>query len=110
MPIARGVRNSVGFDFHPTSGELYFGDNGRDWLGDDSPSCELNRLEKEGTHFGFPYLHASDVIDPEFGNIAHGFDIKLPILELGAHVAPTCLLYTSPSPRDATLSRMPSSA
>jgi len=93
IPIARGVRNSVGFDFHPTSGELYFGDNGRDWLGDDSPSCELNRLEKEGTHFGFPYLHATDVIDPEFGNIAHGYDIKLPILELGAHVAPTGLAF-----------------
>ena len=93
MPIARGVRNSVGFDFHPISGELYFGDNGRDWLGDDSPSCELNRLEKEGSHFGFPYLHASDVIDPEFGNIAHGYDIKLPILELGAHVAPTGLVF-----------------
>jgi glucose/arabinose dehydrogenase len=93
IPIAKGVRNSVGFDFHPISGELYFGDNGRDWLGDDSPSCELNRLEKEGAHFGFPYLHASDVIDPEFGNIAHGYDIKLPILELGAHVAPTGLIF-----------------
>ena len=93
IPIAKGVRNSVGFDFHPTSGELYFGDNGRDWLGDDSPSCELNRLDKEGSHFGFPYLHASNVIDPEFGNIAHGYDIKLPILELGAHVAPTGLVF-----------------
>lgn len=92
-PIARGVRNSVGFDFHPTSGDLYFGDNGRDWLGDDLPSCELNRLEKEGSHFGFPYLHASDVVDPEFGKITHGYDIKLPILELGAHVAPTGLIF-----------------
>jgi glucose/arabinose dehydrogenase len=92
-PVARGVRNSVGFDFHPISGELYFGDNGRDWLGDDSPSCELNRLEKEGSHFGFPYLHATDVADPEFGNVAHGYDIKLPILELGAHVAPTGLIF-----------------
>jgi len=93
IPVARGVRNSVGFDFHPTSGELYFGDNGRDWLGDDSPSCELNRLKNEGLHFGFPYLHASDVIDPEFGNLAHGYDIQLPILELGAHVAPTGLTF-----------------
>jgi len=93
IPIARGVRNSVGFDFHPASGELYFGDNGRDWLGDDSPSCELNRLEQEGSHFGFPFLHASDVLDPEFGNLAHGYDIKLPILELGAHVAPTGLIF-----------------
>lgn len=92
-PIARGVRNSVGFDFHPNTGELYFGDNGRDWLGDDSPSCELNRLMSEGTHFGFPYLHASNVKDPEFGNINHGFDIQLPILELGPHVAPTGLVF-----------------
>lgn len=91
--IARGVRNSVGFDFHPVTGELYFGDNGRDWLGDDLPSCELNRLVKEGTHFGFPYLHANDVKDPEFGDITHGFDIQLPILELGAHVAPTGLVF-----------------
>jgi len=93
IPVARGVRNSVGFDFHPISDEMYFGDNGRDWLGDDSPSCELNRLEKEGSHFGFPYLHATDVADPEFGNISHGYDIRLPILELGAHVAPTGLIF-----------------
>ncbi len=91
--IARGVRNSVGFDFHPITGELYFGDNGRDWLGDDIPSCELNRLSISGQHFGFPFLHASDVIDPEFGNITHGYDIQLPILELGAHVAPTGLIF-----------------
>jgi glucose/arabinose dehydrogenase len=91
--IARGVRNSVGFDFHPQTGELYFGDNGRDWLGDNLPSCELNRLRKEGSHFGFPFLHDSKTIDPEFGNISHGFDIQLPILELGAHVAPTGLAF-----------------
>ncbi|MEL0239129.1 MAG: PQQ-dependent sugar dehydrogenase, partial [Gammaproteobacteria bacterium] len=93
VPVARGVRNSVGFDFHPDSEELYFGDNGRDWLGDDEPSCELNRLIKDGSHFGFPYLHASNIIDPEFGEIVHGYDINLPIAELGAHVAPTGLTF-----------------
>jgi len=92
-PIAKGVRNSVGFDFHPDSGELYFGDNGRDWLGDDMPSCELNRLTRDGSHFGFPFLHATNIKDPEFGNVSHGFDIQLPILELGAHVAPTGLIF-----------------
>ena len=91
--IARGVRNSVGFDFHPLTGELYFGDNGRDWLGDDTPSCELNRLVSEGAHFGFPYLHDSKTIDPEFGDLSHGFSLQAPILELGAHVAPTGLTF-----------------
>jgi glucose/arabinose dehydrogenase len=91
--VARGVRNSVGFDFHPQSGELYFGDNGRDWMGDDIPSCELNRLVYEGAHYGFPYLHDSGTIDPEYGYISHGFAIQKPILELGAHVAPTGLVF-----------------
>lgn len=87
--IARGVRNSVGFDFHPKSDKLYFTDNGRDWLGDDSPSCELNRVDKEGGFYGFPYKHATDVMDPEFGMKNTGFDFIDPIAELGAHVAPT---------------------
>ena len=87
--VAKGVRNTVGFDFHPISNKLYFTDNGRDWLGDDSPSCELNRLDFEGQFFGYPFKHASDVIDPEFGNINPGYDFVDPILELGAHVAPT---------------------
>ncbi len=87
--VATGVRNTVGFDFHPISNKLYFTDNGRDWLGDNSPSCELNRLDFEGQFFGYPYKHASDVIDPEFGDINPGYDFVDPILELGAHVAPT---------------------
>ena len=87
--IAKGVRNSVGFDFHPKNNKLYFTDNGRDWLGDDSPSCELNRLDFEGQFFGYPYKHGSDVIDPEFGNLTPGYNFIDPILELGAHVAPT---------------------
>jgi|TARA_Y100000992_G_scaffold2685_1_gene1752 glucose/arabinose dehydrogenase len=87
--VAKGVRNTVGFDFHPITKKLYFTDNGRDWLGDDSPSCELNRLDFEGQFFGYPFKHASDVIDPEFGNINPGYDFVDPILELGAHVAPT---------------------
>lgn len=91
--VARGVRNSVGFDFHPISKKLYFTDNGRDWLGDDSPSCELNKLESDGQFFGFPYKHASDVLDPDFQSPNLGFSFIDPIAELGAHVAPTGVTF-----------------
>ena len=88
---ARGVRNSVGFDWHPKTDKLYFGDNGRDWLGDNSPSCELNILEEEDSFFGFPFLHATNIIDPKFGDGIKELneEIVLPVLEIGAHVAPT---------------------
>ena len=86
--VARGVRNTVGFDFHPTTKELWFTDNGRDWLGDDSPPCELNRLQKAGQHFGFPYCHGSDVVDPEFGAKRACGEFVAPVQNLGAHVAP----------------------
>jgi len=91
--VARGVRNSVGFDFHPISKKLFFTDNGRDWLGDDSPSCELNRVDVEGAFYGFPFKHASHVVDPELGNLNPGFSFVDPILELGAHVAPTGIAF-----------------
>ncbi|MDA8607091.1 PQQ-dependent sugar dehydrogenase [Gammaproteobacteria bacterium] len=91
--VARGVRNSVGFDFHPISKKLFFTDNGRDWLGDDSPSCELNRVDFDGQFFGYPFKHASMVNDPEFGHINPGYDFVDPILELGAHVAPTGISF-----------------
>ncbi len=91
--VAKGVRNSVGFDFHPITKKLFFTDNGRDWMGDDSPSCELNRVDFNGQFFGYPYKHASDIKDPEFGNINSGFDFIDPILELGAHVAPTGVAF-----------------
>ena len=91
--IAKGVRNSVGFDFHPKTQKLYFGDNGRDWLGDDSPSCELNRVDQGGQHFGYPFKHSINLKDPEYGAIESGYDYVDPILELGAHVAPTGLTF-----------------
>jgi len=91
--IARGVRNSVGFDFHPISEKLFFTDNGRDWLGDDSPSCELNRVDVEGVFYGFPFKHASSIVDPEFGELNPGYDFVDPIDELGAHVAPTGIAF-----------------
>ena len=91
--VARGVRNSVGFDFHPVTQKLFFTDNGRDWLGDDSPSCELNRLDQEGQFFGYPFKHATNIPDPEFGDFNSGFDYVDPVLELGAHVAPTGVAF-----------------
>jgi len=95
--VARGVRNSVGFDFHPDSRKLYFTDNGRDWLGDDSPSCELNRVDKNGSFYGFPFQHAMNIKDPEYGDVNSGYDYVNPILELGAHVAPTGIAFYSGS-------------
>lgn len=85
--FARGVRNSVGFDFHPVDGALWFTDNGRDWLGDDLPSDELNRAPEAGMHFGFPYCHQGDFTDPEFGDAASCDQYEKPALNTGAHVA-----------------------
>lgn len=85
---ARGVRNSVGFDWHPGSGDLWFSDNGRDWLGDDRPPGEINRRTARGQHFGYPYLHGANIRDPEFGDRADGKELATPALLLGAHVAP----------------------
>ena len=86
--IAQGVRNTVGFDWHPETGRLWFTDNGRDWLGDNKPPDELNRLSEPGQHFGFPYIHGKSVVDPEFGDSLSNFNrFTEPVLELGPHVA-----------------------
>ena len=85
--VARGVRNSVGFDWHPETKELWFTDNGRDWLGDDSPPDELNLSPHSGLHFGFPYCHGGNVSDPEFGKEFPCKSFVPPALKLGAHVA-----------------------
>lgn len=84
---ADGIRNTVGFDWHPETGRLWFTDNGRDGMGDNVPPDELNRVTERGQHFGFPYLHGRDVRDPEFGDHAGPRDIRLPEMELGPHVA-----------------------
>ena len=95
ITVADGVRNSVGFDWHPVTNKLYFSDNGRDWLGDNSPSCELNVVEREGSFFGYPYKHAKDIIDPEFGEFIPSVDREFidPIAELGPHVAPLGITF-----------------
>ena len=85
--FARGVRNTVGFDWHPRTGELWFTDNGRDLLGDDIPPDELNRAPAAGLHFGFPYLHGKSVRDPQFGAGRDLSKFTLPEMELGPHVA-----------------------
>lgn len=86
--VARGVRNSVGFDWDPAGGELWFSDNGRDWLGDDAPPDEINRLQRPGQHFGFPFCHGGDIPDPEFGALRSCTEFTPPAWRLQAHVAP----------------------
>lgn len=86
--VARGVRNSVGFDWHPVTHELWFTDNGRDLLGDDVPPCELNRVSRVGEDFGFPYCHAGRIVDPQFGYLGRCAGSTAPVQALGPHVAP----------------------
>ncbi len=85
--VARGIRNSVGFDWHPQSKELWFTDNGQDELGPDEPNDELNRVTKLGEHFGFPYCHDRDITDPEFGQKRACREFTPPAFGLQAHVA-----------------------
>ncbi|MDH3613826.1 MAG: PQQ-dependent sugar dehydrogenase [Gammaproteobacteria bacterium] len=84
---AEGIRNSVGFTWHPDTGELWFTDNGRDMMGDDIPPDELNRAPAKGLHFGYPYCHAGDIPDPEFGEGKECDDFTAPAQKLGPHVA-----------------------
>ena len=85
--FAEGVRNSVGFDWHPRTRELWFTDNGRDWLGDDFPPDELNHAPTAGLHFGFPFFHGLNVPDPVFGEHVPQRDVEPPAQTLGPHVA-----------------------
>jgi glucose/arabinose dehydrogenase len=85
--FARGVRNTVGFDWRPETGVLWFTDNGRDWMGDTKPPDELNRAPEIGMHFGYPHCHGSDVRDPEFGEPGDCDRYTPPELEMPAHVA-----------------------
>jgi len=91
--LARGVRNSVGFDWHPATGEFWFTDNGRDMMGDNIPPGEINRLTERGQHFGFPYIHAGDIPDPDFGKGKNVADYTPPAHKLDAHVAPLGMTF-----------------
>ena len=85
--FASGIRNTVGFDWHPETKELWMADNGRDQMGDDVPPDELLRAHKPGLHFGFPYCHAGDTPDPQLGSKRPCSEFEPPALKLGAHVA-----------------------
>ena len=91
---ADGVRNSVGFEWHPITGEMYFTDNGRDWMGDDIPPCELNKVSTNGEHFGFPFFHGKGIKDDKF--IANdSFKFTRPVWEFQAHSAPLGVKFYS---------------
>ena len=94
---ANGVRNSVGFTWHPETKEMYFTDNGRDMMGDDIPPCELNRVTQTGQHFGYPFCHGGTIKDPEYGDKRPCSDFVSPVLALGAHVAPLAVKFTEGS-------------
>ena len=86
---AEGIRNTVGFAWHPVHGDLWFSDNGRDMMGDDIPSEEINRVAGPGKHFGYPFVHANGVLDPEFGHHEAGraLEFEPPAIEIQAHSA-----------------------
>ena len=93
--FARGVRNSVGFDWHPETGEFWFTDNGRDMLGDDIPPGELNRVSAPDQHFGYPFCHGEDVVDPKFGDLGKCENSVAPVQSLTPHVAPLGMRFYS---------------
>ena len=86
--VHRGIRNTVGFTWHPETKELWFTDNGRDMLGDDIPACEVNHAPRDSMHFGYPYCHQGDLPDPEFGEVHPCGDFTAPARNLGPHTAP----------------------
>ena len=99
--FARGIRNSVGFDWHPQTRELWFTDNGSDALGSDRPNDELNRVSKVGEHFGFPYCHDGKIADPEFGAKRACSEFTSPVFGLGAHVAALGMRFDAVSDKDS---------
>src|SRR5215510_8044428 len=85
--FARGVRHSVGFDWHPETKQFYFSDNGRDWMSEDVPEDELNRATKVGEHFGAPYCLQGNIVDPEFGWGKSCSEFTAPVGLMGPHSA-----------------------
>jgi glucose/arabinose dehydrogenase len=85
--FAHGIRNTVGFTWHPGTQELWFTDNGRDMLGDNVPPDELNRAPSAGLHFGYPFVHGGDIPDPDFGESVDINQYVKPVQKLGPHVA-----------------------
>lgn len=96
--VAHGIRNTVGFDWQPGTNSLWFTDNGRDMLGDNEPSDELNRVTSPGQNFGFPFCHQGDILDPQFGHGKSCADYVPPVLKLGAHVAALGMAFYAAQP------------
>jgi glucose/arabinose dehydrogenase len=91
--IARGVRNTQGFTWHPKTGELWFTDHGRDWMGDKGPEDELNRMSRTGLNFGYPYCHAKGVPDAELKKDQPCKGVTLPVTTMGPHAAAMGVLF-----------------
>jgi len=91
--IARGIRNSIGFDWHPRTRELWFTDNGRDWMGDEGPEEELNRVSKEGADYGFPYCHANGIPDAQIKKPDPCKGVTMPVTLLGPHAAVLGMIF-----------------
>lgn len=91
--FAHGIRNTVGFDWQPETGTLFFTDNGRDLLGDDRPPEELNSVDRPGQHFGYPFCHGGEIPDPEFGKLRACREFTPPVWKFPAHVAPLGLRF-----------------
>ena len=104
---AQGVRNSVGMAWHERTGELWFSENGRDWLGDDLPADEINRVTTPGAHYGYPYIHAGDVADPAFGQGKDPADYVSP--EVDVQAQGTCSLPERHSNRPTRCHASPAS-
>ncbi len=85
--IATGVRNTQGFDWHPVTRQMWFTDHGRDWMGDNGPEDELNRMPKTGLNFGFPYCHANAVADQDVKKANACDGVTLPVTTMGPHAA-----------------------
>lgn len=91
--FASGIRNTVGLAWHPQTKELWFTDNGRDWLGDNKPNDELNRAPEPGMHFGYPFCHNGDLPDPKFGDDRDCSEFEPPVQKLLPHIAPLGLTF-----------------
>jgi glucose/arabinose dehydrogenase len=86
--VAIGVRNSVGGDVDPRTGDYWFSENARDWLSDNTPSDKLNHITRIGEHFGYPYCHQGNIPDPKYAMGHKCSEFTPPAANLGAHVAP----------------------
>jgi glucose/arabinose dehydrogenase len=91
--IARGVRNTQGFTWHPGTKQLWFTDHGRDWMGDKGPEDELNRITKVGLNFGYPYCHAKGVLDAEIKKKDACKGVTLPVTTMGPHAATMGVIF-----------------